>query len=226
VNISILLYGGVTTLDVVGPYEVLSRIPAAHIDLVAAEAGPIRTDTGFLDLTATANFSDVPSADILIVPGGGRGSRNAAHNPSVIAWVRQISEGARYTASVCTGAFILAAAGLLRGKRATTHWSDRDELRAYDVEVVERRVVESGRIVTAAGVSAGIDMALALVDRVAGRDVAEAIQLVLEYDPEPPFSSGSPRRARPEVVALAQEMMRTSRLTEEGRSSIRALGSD
>lgn len=225
-NIAILIYEGVTALDAVGPYEVLSRIPGAHIEFVAATPGAIRTDTGFLELVATSSFEEVQSADVVIVPGGGMGIRRAIGEAELIAWLRQVSEHSRYVASVCTGALILASAGLLAGKRATTHWANIEELRSMGVEVVDRRIVESGRIITSAGVSAGIDMGLALADRLAGRDLAEAIQLVLEYDPDPPFSTGSPRRAREDVIRTAHDIMRTSSLTEEGRASIRALGFD
>lgn len=225
-NISILLYEGVTALDVVGPYEVLSRLPRAHVEFVAARPGPVRTDSGFLDLVATTAFGESSPADVLLVPGGADGTRRAAADTALLAWIREMHEQTRFTASVCTGALILGASGLLRDKRATTHWSDRAELEAYGVQVVDRRIVESGKILTSAGVSAGIDLALALAERLTDRRVAEAIQLVLEYDPDPPFAAGSPRRARAETVALAHEMMKTRRLTEEGRSSIRALNDE
>jgi transcriptional regulator GlxA family with amidase domain len=222
-NIAILLYEGVTALDAVGPYEVLSRIPGVHIDFVAVKAGPVRTDTGFLELVATATISDDQPYDAVIIPGGGVGARRAAGDTQITDWIRDSHAKDRYLASVCTGALILARAGVLRGIRATTHWSDRAELEALGVEVVDRRIVETGRIITSAGVSAGIDMALALADRLTDRETAEAIQLILEYDPDPPFSAGSPRRARRATIERATQMMRASHLREEGRTSIRGL---
>lgn len=222
-NIAILLYEGVTALDAVGPYEVLSRIPGVHVDFVGVETGPVRTDTGFLELVANTSISEEQAYEAVVVPGGGVGARRAADDARITEWIRSMHESDRYVASVCTGALILAAAGLLRGLRATTHWSDRDELASEGVEVVDRRIVESGRIITSAGVSAGIDMALALAERLSDRETAEAIQLVLEYDPDPPFSSGSPHRARQTTTVRATEMMKAAQLREEGRSSIRKL---
>jgi putative intracellular protease/amidase len=225
VNIAILLYEGVTALDVVGPYEVLARIPGVHIEFVAESPGTIRTDTGFLEFTATAGFDECRRADVLLIPGGAEGTRRAAGSETLLDWVRDVHEQTRYTASICTGAVILGAAGLLKGRRATTHWSDSDELSGYGAVVVNRRIVESGRIITAAGVSAGIDMALALVDRLEDRELAESIQLIIEYDPEPPFNSGSPSKASDDVKRRAIEMMNASRLMQEGRTSIRSLNS-
>jgi putative intracellular protease/amidase len=197
-QIAIPLYDRFTALDAVGPYEVLSRLPGARVDFVAAERGLIRTDTRMLTVSVERSLDDVPEPDVLVVPGG-IGSRAAAHDERLLEWVRCADAGSRYTASVCTGALILTSAGVLDGLEATTHWACMDALE----RPVHQRVVEQGKVLTAAGVSAGIDMALLLAARIAGDDVAQAIQLGIEYDPAPPFDSGSPRKAPEHVKQLA-----------------------
>jgi len=201
-----LLFDGVTALDAVGPYEVLSRLPGATFGFVAVEGTAVLTDNGVLGLEAGATMDQTAAADVLVVPGG-LGTRRLVADERVLAWIRSIDATTTWTTSVCTGSLLLGAAGLLRGVEATTHWSERHTLAAYGARPVVRRVVESGKIVTAAGVSAGIDMALTLASRLAGEAVAQAIQLGIEYDPEPPFDAGTPEKAPPAVLGLVRELL-------------------
>jgi putative intracellular protease/amidase len=198
-QIAIALFDRFTALDAVGPYEVLSRLPGAQVDFVAAEPGVYATDTRMLRLSVERSYADVPSPDVLVFPGG-VGTRTLLKDEATLEWVRGAHEASRYTTSVCTGALVLAAAGLLDGLEATTHWVARPLLAELGALPVARRVVEQGKIVTAAGVSAGIDMALTLAARIAGPQVAQAIQLGIEYDPQPPFDAGSPEKAPQEIV--------------------------
>ena len=191
-QIAIMLYPQMTALDAVGPYEVLSRIPGASVVWVAAAAGPVATDAG-LSLVATHAFGEVLAPAVVVVPGGREDF--AIGDAAALDWLRAVHPRTRYTASVCTGALVLGAAGLLRGARATTHWYKLAQLRRYGARPVRRRVVRDGRVVTAAGVSAGIDMGLYLARRLAGTLVAKVIQLGIEYDPRPPFRGGPPPRA-------------------------------
>ena len=197
-QIAIPLYDRFTALDAVGPYEVLSRLPGARVEFVAAEPGVIRTDTRMLPQMIDQSLDDVPAPDVVVVPGG-IGSRAAARDERLLDWLRTAHATTSYTTSVCTGSLVLGAAGVLKGLEATTHWISRPILADLGARPVERRVVEQGKIITAAGVSAGIDMALTLASRLAGEQVAQAIQLGIEYDPAPPFDSGSPGKA-PEHV--------------------------
>jgi transcriptional regulator GlxA family with amidase domain len=210
-QIAILLFERLTALDAVGPYEVLSRLPGATVTFVAEETGPKRTENGSLALTADTSLADVPAPDVVLVPGG-IGRKALMDDGPMHAWLRSAHETSTWTTSVCTGSLVLAAAGLLNGKRATTHWLAMDELGRLGAEPVSERVVFDGKIVTAAGVSAGIDMALALAARIAGERVARAIQLSIEYDPQPPFDSGSPRTASPETVELIRAHSRSVRV--------------
>jgi transcriptional regulator GlxA family with amidase domain len=200
-DIVIVLYDRFTALDAIGPYEVLSRLPGASLRFIAAERGPVRTDNGMLTLLAEHTLADAPHPDILLVPGG-PGEVAARAGGPVLDWLRNAHRTTTWTASVCTGSLVLAAAGLLDGRRATSHWLALDQLAALGAEPVSERVVFDENIVTAAGVSAGIDMALALAERIAGRQVAEAIQLGIEYDPQPPLHAGSPATAPAEIVEL------------------------
>jgi len=200
-QIAILLFDRLTALDAVGPYEVLSRLPGATVTFVAQDLGVKRTTNGSLALTADAGLADVPAPEIVLVPGG-IGRKELMDDGPVHEWLRTAHETSTWTTSVCTGSLILAAAGLLEGKRATTHWLAMEELGSLGAEPVSERVVFDGKIVTSAGVSSGIDMALALAARIAGEQVAQAIQLSIEYDPQPPFDSGSPRTASPQTVEL------------------------
>ncbi len=206
-NIAILLYERLTALDAIGPYEVLSRLPGASVTFVAAEPGPVRTDNGMLTLLAERSIEDVADPDIVLLPGG-PGEVAARAGSGVLEWVRAAHEATTWTTSVCTGSLILAAAGLLEGRRATSHWLALEELGRLGAVAVSERVVFDGKIVTAAGVSAGIDMALTLAARIAGEDVAQAIQLSIEYDPQPPFDAGSPEKAPRAIVELLRERSR------------------
>jgi putative intracellular protease/amidase len=198
-NIAILLFDRLAALDAVGPYEVLSRLPGATVTFVAEQAGPKRTDTGQLALTADASLAELEHPDLVLVPGG-PGQTALMQDGPVHDWLRAAHETSEWTTSVCTGSLILAAAGLLQGKRATSNWQALEELGKFDVEVVPERVVFDGKLATSAGVTAGIDMALGLVARIANDQVAQAIQLGIEYDPQPPFDAGSPATAPAEIV--------------------------
>jgi transcriptional regulator GlxA family with amidase domain len=204
-EIAIPLFDRLTALDAVGPYEVLSRLPDARVRFVAAEPGPKRTETEMLAITADAPLADVPEPEVVVVPGG-FGTRPLMEDEEMLDWIRHAHEHSQWTTSVCTGALLLAAAGVLEGLEATTHWLELDTLARYGARPVERRVVEQGKVITAAGVSAGIDMALTLAARIAGDDIAQGIQLGIEYDPQPPFDSGSTRTAPPRIVDLVRSL--------------------
>jgi putative intracellular protease/amidase len=194
VDIVCLLFDGITALDIVGPYEVLQRLPDAEVKFTAAAAGEIRTDNRFLALVADYALDEIRGADVLVVPGG-FATRGLEGDDRLLAWIRAIDATTQWTTSVCTGSMLLAAAGLLEGKEATTHWASLERLAVYGAIPTRRRVVEQGKIVTAAGVSAGIDMALTLAARIAGDEYAQGIQLGIEYDPQPPFDAGSLAKA-------------------------------
>ncbi len=205
-KIAILLYDNFTALDAIGPYEVLSRLPAAKLHFVSADGGLIRSDTRALAVMTELRLADMPSADIVLVPGG-PGDEVAAGDERLLEWLRSIHQSSKWTTSVCTGSIILAAAGLLDGLDATTHWSSYQRLAARGACPRSQRVVRSGKILTAAGVSAGIDMALELARIEAGDDYAQGLQLAIEYDPEPPFDAGSPDKAPPHIVDLVRAML-------------------
>jgi putative intracellular protease/amidase len=202
-KIAIPLYDGFTALDAVGPYEVLSRLPGASVEWVAERPGPVTTETRMLSIVAGSGYEQVPAADILVVPGG-FGTRRLLGDRAMLDWIRAVHETTTWTTSVCTGALLLGAAGLLDGLRATTHWAVLDQLAGFGAEPVSERVVEQGRVITAAGVSAGIDMALHLVAAMVAPELSQAIQLGIEYDPDPPFDCGSPAKAAPETVELVR----------------------
>lgn len=193
-----LLFPGITALDVVGPYEVLARLPGAQVVFAGLTRGEARTDNGCLGLMADVALEEVAAAEVLVVPGG-FGTRALERDARVLDWVRAIDAGTQVTASVCTGALVLGAAGLLRGRRANTHWAVRERLAEHGATPVAERVVRDGKYATAAGVSAGIDLALVLAEELAGRAVAQAIQLGIEYDPAPPLDAGDPLRAPAEI---------------------------
>ena len=200
-QIAIVLFDRFTALDAVGPYETLGRLPDARTVFVAERTGPVRTDTGALAITADRTLDEVPSPDIVVVPGG-PGQTPQMENGTLLEWLRTADATSTWTTSVCTGSLLLAAAGLLRGRRATSHWLALDHLRRYGAEPTGERVVTDGKYVTAAGVSSGIDMGLTLLGRIAGDDHARAVQLLTEYDPQPPYDAGSPDKAPAEIVAL------------------------
>jgi putative intracellular protease/amidase len=201
VQIAILLFENVTALDAVGPYEVLSRLPDGEVVLVGERVGPVRTDTGQLALHADAALADVPRPDIVVVPGGFGQTAHMADGP-VLQWLRAVDRTSTWTTSVCTGSLLLAAAGLLTGRRATSHWLAVDQLPGLGAIPADERVVIDGKYVTAAGVSSGIDMALTLAGRIAGDGAGQAIQLGIEYDPQPPYDAGSVTKA-PEPIVQA-----------------------
>jgi len=198
VEIVIPIFDGITALDAVGPYEVLSRLPGAELKFAALEPGPKRTENDVLALFADHALAELPHPEVVVVPGG-FGTRALMHDEAMLDWVRGAHERSEWTTSVCTGALILGAAGILRGLRATTHWLSLDMLRDLGAEPTLERVVEEGKVITAAGVSSGIDMALRLAASIAGDEVAQGIQLAIEYDPQPPFDAGSPEKA-PEAI--------------------------
>jgi transcriptional regulator GlxA family with amidase domain len=202
-KIAILMFDEITALDAVGPYEVLSRIPGATVSWVSATPG-LKRAKGGLTFMADCSLADMPSPQIVIVPGGS-GVDALMRDSCVIEWIRSVHQSSLFTTAVCTGALVLGAAGLLGGLKATTHWYYRKKLAEFGAEVLRERVVREGRIVTAAGVSAGIDMALRLVQWMVGDKAAQAIQLGIEYDPCPPFDAGSPEKAPPEVLEMVKK---------------------
>ncbi|GGX13742.1 DJ-1/PfpI family protein [Streptomyces lomondensis] len=207
-RVAVLLYDGFTALDAVGPYEVLCRVPGVRVTMVARERGPVRTDTGELALVAECAMRDVRRADVLLVPGGGeRGVVAMMEDTAVHEWIRRIHRDSVWTTSVCTGSLILGAAGLLRGLPATTYWASRPYLKELGAIYTPGRFVEAGKIITAAGVSAGIDMGLRLAARLSDEDVARAMQLAVEYDPDPPYDTGSPEKADEATEALALKLI-------------------
>jgi transcriptional regulator GlxA family with amidase domain len=199
------IYDGFTALDAIGPYEVLRSVPGWEVEFVARTRGEVRTDSGAVGLCADRSLAETTSADIVLVPGG-EGTRALLDDRDLLAWLRDIDRTTTWTTSVCTGSLLLGAAGLLERRRATSHWAFLELLREYGAEPVGGRYVEDGKVITAAGVSAGIDMALYLVGREAGPEVAQAVQLGIEYDPSPPFDSGSPEKAPPEILELVRSV--------------------
>ena len=204
-KIAILTFDEFTALDAIGPYEVLGRIPDVELTFVGKETGEKRSDTGRLGIITDATLDELTDPDVLLIPGGA-GNRPLLDDEEVLDWIRAADETSVWTTSVCTGALVLGAAGLLEGKRATTHWAYRERLREYGAEPVAERFVRDGKVFTAAGVASGMDMALALVAELTHENVAKAIQLGIEYDPAPPFDSGSPEKAARELVELIVQL--------------------
>ena len=206
-QIAIGLYPDLTLLDVIGPYQVLTLVPDVDVVLCAAERGRLTDDNGLVHLDVEHTFDDVPEPDALLV-GGGLGTRRLMRpGTDIVEWIRAADAHTTWTTSVCTGSLLLGAAGLLEGRQATTHWNAVRHLESFGATYSGDRVVTDGKIVTAAGVSAGIDMALALVARLQGDEVAQAVQLGIEYDPQPPFDTGSPRVAPADLVAFVAGVM-------------------
>jgi transcriptional regulator GlxA family with amidase domain len=203
-EIAILAFDGMTALDAVGPAQVLAFVPGASLRWIAVEPGPKRTDAG-MSIVATQALAEVPRPDVILVPGG-LDMRPVMADTRVLDWLRAAHATTQWTTSVCTGALVLGAAGLLQGLEATTHWAMLDRLAKFGVTPVSERVVVAGKIITAAGVSAGIDMALRLAARLAGDVVAHGIQLGIEYDPDPPFK-GSPKTAPATVLEAARRAL-------------------
>ncbi len=203
-KVAIPIFDRLTALDAIGPYEVLQRVPGAEVHFIAATPGEIRTENGRLGLVADLALAEIPEPDVIVLPGG-IGTRKVMRDEEVLDWVRNAHAHSMFTTSVCTGSLVLAAAGLLDGLEATTHWMVLDQLAELGARPVSRRVVREGKIFTAAGVSAGIDMALALAAELTSPEVAQAIQLGIEYDPEPPFVGGSVASADPALVTFLRQ---------------------
>ncbi|MDG4825083.1 DJ-1/PfpI family protein [Asanoa sp. WMMD1127] len=203
--VALLLFDGLTAIDAVGPYEVLSRVPGASVVTVGKRTGLVRTDSGMLELGVGHTLEQVSHADVLVVPGGD--VRELRADDQVLEWVRRIHRRSTWTASVCTGSLVLGAAGLLRGLPATTYWAMRAELAGFGARYVQDRFVEADRIITSAGMSAGIDMALHLAAKLTDDRVGQALQLLVEYDPAPPFDTGSPEKAGADLQRLALDLL-------------------
>ena len=197
-RIGMLIFPRMTQLDLTGPYEVLARLPDTAVDLVARTLDPVKTDRG-LQIVPTVTFADCPPLDVIMVPGG-PGQQDLMENETVLEFLRKQAASAKYITSVCTGSLVLGAAGLLKGRRATCHWAAIDHLKLLGAIPVRERVVADGNIVTGAGVASGIDFALKLAAILEGERVAREIQLQIEYDPDPPFDSGSPKNASPAML--------------------------
>jgi putative intracellular protease/amidase len=204
-QVAYLLYDRFTALDITGPHDVLNSVPGTESVFVAEAAGPVRNESDTLSLVADASIADVTSPEIVVVPGG-FGNRLLLEHEPLHAWIRGVHETSTWTTSVCTGSLLLGAAGVLDGLEATSHWLDIDDLERYGARPTGHRVVEQGKVITAAGVSSGIDMALTLAAKIAGPEVAQAIQLGIEYDPQPPFDAGSVDKAPAEIVELVREV--------------------
>lgn len=202
-QVAIVIYPGFTALDIVGPYEVLGRLPGAEVVFVAETKGPMTNDLRSLSVNVFADLEDVPEPDVVLV-GGGPGQVEQMVDGRLHDWLRSVDRTSTWTASVCTGSLILAGAGLLSGRRATSHWLALEQLRRYDAIPAHERVVVDGHYATAAGVSSGIDMALTLAGELAGDEVAQTVQLVIEYAPEPPYAAGSPDTAPAQIVERAK----------------------
>jgi transcriptional regulator GlxA family with amidase domain len=205
-QVAFVLYPQFTGLDLIGPHDALNSLPDVKPVFVAEAPGPVENESGTFSMVAGQSFEQVPSPEIIVVPGG-LGHRDLARHRALLDWLRQVHETSTWTTSVCTGSIMLAGAGLLDGAPATTHWLERDVLAELGANPVPDRVVEHGKIITAAGVSAGIDMALRLIQRMYGDEAAQAVQLGIEYDPDPPFDSGSPEKAPKEIVELVRATM-------------------
>lgn len=212
-QIAIALYPGLTALDAVGPYEVLRLLPDAEVRFVGAEPGPVVADSGVLFLGVTHTYAETPEPDIVLVPGSAQRTATMMADDQLTDWLRRVHEKTRWTTSVCTGAMILAAAGILDGRPATTHWYVQSGLAAMGAKTQRgERIVHDGKVVTAAGVSAGIDLGLWLVGEIAGRRHAEMTQLFIEYDPHPPFDAGHPSKASEAVIEDAKTLLRKNAL--------------
>jgi len=208
-KIAILLFPGFTSLDAIGPYEMLVHAPGVEVMLVAKEKALLTGEKDVFQIMPSHSFAEVDAADVLLVPGG-PGEVGAATDADTINWIKKIDEHSRYTTSVCTGALVLAKAGLLKGMEATTHWAAADALNALGSTYKEERWVQNGKIITAAGVSAGIDMALYLLGELIGPDAAKMMQLGTEYNPEPPFDSGSVTKAEPHIHSMLKAAFEAS----------------
>lgn len=211
-QIAFLLYPNFGALDVVGPFDVLGRVPGNEAVFVAEQRGPVPDERGACEIVAQATLEEVTEPDIVVVPGGLTTDEDL-ENPAILEWIREVHAKTQYTTSACNGALLLGSAGLLDGGKATTHWLAREKLATYGAEVINERVVQDGKILTSAGVSAGIDMALQLLRLTHGDQMAKTIQLGLEYDPEPPFDEGSKEKAGPDAIAAVQAGLQSQGIT-------------
>jgi cyclohexyl-isocyanide hydratase len=218
--IGMLIFPGLTQLDMTGPHEVLARLPNTKVHLVAHTMAPVKTDRG-MEIVPTTTLADCPQLDLVMVPGG-PGQQDLMEDGAVLAFLQTQARGAKYVTSVCTGSLVLGAAGLLKGKRATSHWAAIDHLKPLGAIPVSERVVTDGNIITGAGVASGIDFALAVAAVLEGEEVARQIQLQIEYDPAPPFNSGSPGTASADIVALVRS--RLAVLNEQRREVAARVG--
>ncbi|BDS10932.1 DJ-1/PfpI family protein [Aureispira anguillae] len=206
-KVVIFMYPGVTMLDAIGPYEVLRNLQNSEICFVAEKKGLVKADSSFIEMNIQYDITEINHADILLIPGSLIEYLNIAKNKKILDWINKVSITSIKTVSVCTGSIILAAAGILQNKKATCHWSCIDLLSEFSAIPTRERIIQDGKIITAAGVSAGIDMAIHLVNQLEGRQSAEAIQLAIEYDPSPLFNSGNFSTAKPEVINLSKQKM-------------------
>ncbi|MCM3677458.1 DJ-1/PfpI family protein [Peribacillus simplex] len=207
-KVAIMLYNGITALDAIGPYEVFAAVKGIEVKFVAKDKGLIKLDSKMGHLHADLSFSEVTSADILVVPGCCPPNyKSNMNDEDTLNWIRQIHETTKWTTSVCNGSLILSAAGLLNGVKAASHWGSYDLLHSLGAVPTGERVARQGKIVTAAGVSSGIDMALQLIAWEWGEDISKSVQLLLEYDPMPPFDSGSPKKAPAPLVEQLRVML-------------------
>ncbi|MEE9350129.1 MAG: DJ-1/PfpI family protein [Flavobacteriaceae bacterium] len=207
-KIAILLYHGITLLDAVGPYEVLSNLDDAKIYFVAKKRGNIKVDTGFTTIKAKYSFKEVSNADILVIPGAAISFLNVLKDEATLDWIKKIDATTQFTTSVCSGSVILAKTGLLQDYNATSHWKTLGLLKDYNVTPLDERIVKDGKYITAAGVSAGIDMALFLCDELVGEDETKAIQLLIEYDPNPIYKSGNFQNCAADIIELAEKKLK------------------
>lgn len=218
--IGMLIFPKLTQLDMTGPYEVLARVPNTRVHLVAKSLAPVKTDRG-MEIVPTVTLDDCPQLDLIMVPGG-PGQQDLMEDQAVLEFLQRQARGAKYVTSVCTGSLVLGAAGLLKGKRATCHWAAIDHLKLLGAIPVSERVVTDGNIITGAGVASGVDFALAVAAVLEGEEVARQIQLQIEYDPAPPFNSGSPKTASAEMTALLRSRLAT--LNEQRREVAARVG--
>ena len=219
-RIGLLLFPDITQLDMTGPYEVFIKFPGATVDLVWKSLAPV-TAGGGMQIVPTVTFSDCPQLDLICVPGG-TGMNALLNDAETLDFIRRQAKGARYVTSVCTGALVLGAAGLLKGRRAATHWLSRNMLAAFGATPVAERVVVDGNVITGGGVTAGIDFALTVAAQAFGPELAQAIQLGIEYDPHPPFDSGSPEHADAAVVAKVRAAAATRQAERQAAVDVAA----
>ncbi len=209
-KIAILIYNGLTMLDAIGPYEVLSNLRNVEVFLVAKKRGEIKADTGFASLKAKYNFKDIVEADILVIPGAAISFVKVMKDEATLDWIKKIDKTTQFTTSVCSGSIILAATGLLKGLKATSHWKPINLLKEFGAIPTRERIVQEGKYITSAGVSAGIDMALYLCDELVGEDETKAIQLLLEYDPKPLYQSGDFSTCEPHIIKIAEKKLKVN----------------